>query len=299
MKVRYDMVFSAKKINKMYLETMLDARNDKAKVLYRIKEYWWPHFESSFELDPHGSLNALDLCMNKGQEQLRQVALKHANESGYQEGSPEHIQRVTQVLKSSTGKMFERFIALSISHALNKYNSEYCVWSFTKDLDTITNVFRKDDLIITATLNGIEYRTAIDADFVIFNPTNKEAEYYLVSIKSTLKDRFHNVPFWNLLRHATISSSLTNLRPDNLNELKRPKYIAICSDLAKEQPDFSAEAGPRNMLCLDAALLDGAYVTASRAKGLGHHGDKHLGSERKAPFYPLSAFVRHLCPQWS
>lgn len=292
------MSLSAKQINEKYLNKMLSANEQKAKVLYRIKEYWWPHFVSSFAKDPSATLNALDLCMSKGQEQLRQAALTHANDGGHIVGSAEHIQRTTQVLKSNTGKMFERFIALSISYALIKYESEYCVWSYTKDLNKITTIFNKMNLEVAATLGDQKYKTTIDADFVIFNPSEPEWDYYLVSIKSTLKDRFHNVPFWNLLRHAAVSSSLSNLSAKNGTELQKPKYIAICSDLAKEQPDFSADGGPRNMLCFDAALLDGAYVTASRAKGLGKFDEEHLGSGRQSPFYALSSFVRHLCPKW-
>lgn len=291
------MAFSAREINEKYLNKMLDSTEERAKVLYRIKEYWWPHFLKSFHENPAATLDALDLCMNEGQAHLRAAALAHADGFGFEVGSDEHTQRITQVIKSSTGKMFERLIALSISYALNEFGSEYCVWSFTKDLGKITKVFNKEDLMVKVVLGEVEYKTAIDADFVIFNPSSKDADYYLVSIKSTLKDRFHNVPFWNLLRHAAISSSMDNLVPENAVEIKRPKYIAICSDLAKEQPDFSAENGPRNMLCLDAALLDGAYVTASRAKGLGKC-EPHIGSKRKVPFYPLTSFVRHLCPDW-
>lgn len=288
---------TAREINEKYLNKMMSAP-EKQKVLYRIREYWWTHFLSDFNADPSSALDALDLCMDKGQAQLRQAALDHATNGGFSAGSDEHMQRINQVLKSSTGKMFERLIALSIAHTLNQFDSNYCVWSFTNDLKKITNTFKKEDLIVTVKLQDVEYKTPIDADFVIFDPSDNEADYYLVSIKSTLKDRFHNVPFWNLLRHAAISSSLENLRPNNLEEARKPKYIAICSDLAKEQPDFSAESGPRNMLCLDAALLDGAYVTASRAQGLGDPTEQHIGSSRKAPFYPLSAFVKHLCPAW-
>lgn len=292
------MSFSAKQINEKYLDKMLSA-SEKTKVLYRIKEFWWLHFVQSFEADPEKTLNSLDLCMNEGQEHLRRVAQEHAVQMGFQPGSSEYIQRISQVLKSSTGKMFERFIALSIAYALKQYQSDYCVWSFTKDLEKITSVFHKDDLLVTATLGDVAYQTPIDADFVIINPADKSADYFLVSIKSTLKDRFHNVPFWNLLRHAAISSSMKNLTPANPEGAARPKYIAVCSDLAQEQPDFSADCGPRNMLCLDAALLDGAYVTASRARGLGGVNEVHLGSARGAPFYPLSAFVKYLCPGWT
>ncbi|HRC73512.1 MAG TPA: hypothetical protein PK880_13420 [Candidatus Competibacter sp.] len=292
------MVLTAKVINKNYLDKTLKATEKKGRMFYRIREYWWPYFIKSFELDPCGSLNALDLYMSQGQHKLLEAALLYANNIGYKLGTSEHNQRMTQVMKSSTGKMFERFIALSISYALLKYESEYCVWSYTKDLEKLTKVFEKKNFEVVASLGSRKYKTIIDADFVIFNPSYSDAEYYLVSIKSTLKDRFHNVPFWNLLRHAAISSSLKNISPTNFAELLKPKYIAICSDLAKEQPDFSAVTGPRNMLCLDAALLDGAYVTASRAKGLGRLGENHMGMDRQAPFYPLSVFVKYLCPKW-
>lgn len=289
------MTTAAQSINEQYLQRMYSASESRDKVLYRIREFWWPHFISTFSQSPKNALDALDLSMDAGQEQLRKVASTHASNLGFAANSSEHIQRVTQVLKSNTGKMFERLIALAMAHALKTYNSEYCVWSFTADLDDITDVINKDALSVTATLGNGTYQAAIDADFVIFNPTDKKADYFLVSIKSTLKDRFHNVPFWNLLRYVAVSSSLKNVSAADVSALKRPKYIAICSDLAQEQPDFSAETGPRNMLCLDAALLDGAYVTASRAKGLGT-GSKHIGHDRDAPFFYLSKFIEYLAP---
>jgi hypothetical protein len=135
--------------------------------------------------------------------------------------------------------------------------------------------------------------TFIDADLFAFNPENPDLDVYLISIKSTLKDRFHNVPFWNLLRYAALNNVPTNVKAHNEARLRSLKYIAVCSDLAKEQPDFAMEAGPRNLIAIDAALLDGAYVTASKAKGLGQD-TLHLGTARKAPFYPLSKFLSHL-----
>lgn len=289
------MSIEAKAINAKYLAKMQNATETSEKAFYRIREFWWPHFISSFSTAPRQTLDQLDLCMDAGQAQLRQVATNHATNLGFAANSPEHIQRVTQVLKSNTGKMFERLIALSIAHALHTFDSDYCVWSFTADLAEITNVINKDELVVSVKLLGASYQTAIDADFLIFDPNNADADYFLVSIKSTLKDRFHNVPFWNLLRHIAITKALSNVTPADVDALKRPKYIAVCSDLAEEQPDFSATSGPRNMLCLDAALLDGAYVTASRAKGLGGTGT-HLGHDRSAPFFPLNTLISHLAP---
>lgn len=291
------MALTAAQINSNYLAKMYAATEEKDKVLHRIREFWWPHFVADFDNDPRKTIDTLDLCMDEGQEHLRRVATEYAANLGFDPGTPAHTQRVSQVLKSNTGKMFERFIALSVAHTLEKFESSYCVWSFTNDLKNITSAFKKDDLKVSISLGKATYTTHIDADFVIFNPNDKDGPYFLVSIKSTLKDRFHNVPFWNLLRYASLGEEVETLKPANAAAVSRPYYIVICSDLAEEQPDFSADCGPRNLLCLDAALLDGAYVTASRAVGLGTSA-AHLGLERESAFYPLSRLMDMLCPNY-
>ena len=75
--------------------------------------------------------------------------------------------------------------------------------------------------------------------------------------------------------------------------LKKISYIVICTDLAKEQPDFNNPKGPRELLCIDAALLDGAFVTSKKAKGLGSN-ENCLGVNRDFPFYKLSSFLKIL-----
>lgn len=289
------MILPAAEINKKYIDSMLNAPlSDKA--LSRIRELWWESFTSFFDDDPEHIIDNLDICMSFGRESLTKKAKEHAFSKGFDENSPEFIQRITQFMKSNTGKMFERFIGLAIAHYLYKMNSQYAIWPFRDDLVYLCDFIDKNNFKVHASLLNLNYTIPVDCDLICFNPRFNDADIYMISVKSTLKDRFHNVPFWNLLRLAALKNTPQNLRYDEESKdlLTKAKYIAVCSDLAKEQPDFSKASGPRNLLCLDAALLDGAYVTASSANGLGK-GNNHLGPTRSAPFFPLSSFVTHLC----
>jgi hypothetical protein len=288
------MTYSASDINKKYLESMLKAPMSE-KSLFRIRELWWESFTSFFDDDPDHIIDNLDICMSFGREALVKKAREHASSKGFDESSAEFIQRITQFMKSNTGKMFERFIGLAIAYYLFKKGSKYAIWPFRDDITNVCSFLNKNNFKVHASLFNLNYTIPVDCDLICFNPRSKDADIYMISVKSTLKDRFHNVPFWNLLRLAALKNTPQNLIYDEESKdlLTRAKYVAVCSDLAKEQPDFSKDGGPRNLLCLDAALLDGAYVTASTAKGLGVDNN-HLGPTRSAPFFPLSSFVQYL-----
>jgi len=276
----------------LYLAELTSATKNEA-ALYRVRELWWPGFLKRFAKDPSMAVDTLDLAMDDGRDRLNKMAAAYASELGFKPNTPKYTQRVTQFLKSNTGKMFERFVGLAIAHALNELKSPYCILPFRSEYVPLCHGAEKEWFSVQVTLGNKTMQTPIDADLFAFNPDSKDADIYLVSIKSTLKDRFHSVPFWNLLRAAAVSGSMNHVTAVQKDFLQKLRYIAVCSDLAEEQPDFSAETGPRNLIALDAALLDGAYVSASRAKGLG--SDKlHLGTKRNAAFYPLSSLISHL-----
>jgi hypothetical protein len=85
-------------------------------------------------------------------------------------------------------------------------------------------------------------------------------------------------------RRAAVSDEFPEIVPIDRDTLARLKYVAICSDFALEQPDFGTDAGARNLLQIDASLLDGAYVTSSRARGLPTDCTNHLGEVRQHAF---------------
>lgn len=280
---------AARLLNGRFLKAMEDAPADTG--LGRLRKIWWPHFIAALgdgkSLD---SLNSLDLFMNSGREQLQAMALEYAMANAPDDDSAKQRQLRTQFLKSNTGKMFERFAGLAIAKTLHVRDADYCLLPFKTEFLNCCPGLTREALTVTIALGTLRLATPVDADLFAFNPTNADADLFLISVKSTLKDRFHNVPFWNLLRRCAISPDFPDLVASNEKLLRHLKYVAICTDLADEQPDFRSAKGPRNLLQIDAALLDGAFITASKAQGIRLDGD-HIGPNRLDAFHWLSRFV--------
>lgn len=282
----------AKELNAKYILEMKNESSDS--VMGRLRDLWWqPYLTSIKAVGIDKALDTLDSHMRVNNGDFRAKADAYASLKGHAVGSPKYMQAVSQFVKSNTGKMFERFCGLSMAHALFVSNSDYCLVPFRTDYLELCKAGTLKDFNVEVKLGKTSYPTHIDADLIAFNPDDEHALIYMISVKSTLKDRFHNVPFWNLLRLLSIAEG-DSVIAKNEAFLEKVKYVAICSDLAEQQPDFRAESGPRNLLCVDAALLDGAFVTASNAKGLGQDDGITIGAERLAPFYPLSRLFRLL-----
>lgn len=291
-------MLSATEINELYLSRMKSAESQSdGKTLAKIRDFWWPSFIESYNDNPTFSLNNLDVFMDSGRKKMDAAAHEFAESKGFLAGSPDYVQRITQFMKSNTGKMFERFVGLALSHHLLQTGSAYCVWGFSNELSKFSELLSPSEFNVSIKQGNSTFNINIDADLLIFNPVVPDDFVYMVSIKSTLKDRFHNVPFWNLLRVLSLSDD-TDLSKRvvaaNSVRLAACKYVAICSDLAKEQPDFAGES-PRNLLSFDAALLDAAYVSSSKAAKLKSSAN-HFGFGRDYPFSPLSNFFSALNP---
>ncbi len=260
-----------------------------------VRDLWWSNFsEDVINSGPREALDQLDVYMDLGRDALFQAAQEYATGKGHTNGSDGHRQASMQFLKSNTGKMFERFVGLALSYSLAASDAPYCVLPFRREMLERCPGLTREDLAVTFLFGDGSLSTLIDADLFAFNPSDPNEDIYLISIKSTLKDRFHNVPFWNLLRRAAVSPDFPEISANNPELLRRVKYVAVCSDLANEQPDFGNDSGPRNLLKIDAALLDGAYVTASRARGLPTDCIGHLGGVREHAFYRYSCFFARL-----
>lgn len=283
-----NMSAEARELNARYLNEMYSAAADS--TLARIRDLWWKPFQGRLKrVGAKSTMDALDKCMALSRRGLRTLAVKYAEKKGAHSGTEKHTQLVNHFLKSNTGKMFERFVGLTLAEVLSSADSDYCILPFRADTIQKCHNISREDFRITLPLGDEILATHIDADLIAFNPTLTSANIYLISVKSTLRDRFHNVPFWNLLRKVAVGGDEPTIKADNRNLLRKVKYIAICSDLAEEQPDFGSDTGPRELLKIDAALLDGAYVTASRARGLGDR--VCMGPKRTAAFCKLSSFL--------
>ena len=282
----------ALRLNIAYLNEMNVA--PLSTVLGKIRDLWWaPFLEGLRQEGPKLTLNKLDAFMSPGRERMVEMATAHADADAVP-GTDRHRLLATQFLKSNTGKMFERFVGLALAQCLVDVSADYCVLPFRAREISRMSGLQRDDFRVDFVFGEGSLFTHVDADMFAFNPTDPDADVFMISVKSTLKDRFHNVPFWNLLRRAAVSHDFEEIVPGNRDFLARVRYVAVCSDLAEEQPDFATEAGARNLLQVDASLLDGAYVSASRARGLPDDCTDSLGDVRKHAFYRYSCFYERL-----
>ena len=197
---------NAHEVNQLYLNSMLGSDPVRESVLSRVRDLWWPHFINHFQQNKTDAIDKLDFAMGRSRDQLRALAEDYAFQKIGNRDSDQYRQRISQFLKSNTGKMFERFIGLSIAHYLKENNSVFAIWPFRKDMEDVCPYLQRNLFEIDCVLGGTTYKTTIDSDLIVFAPQDEERDFYMLSIKSTLKDRFHNVPFWNLLRICAVNN---------------------------------------------------------------------------------------------
>jgi len=286
------MTAAARKLNALFLAEMTNSEADS--VLGRVRDVWWSAFVDTFISEgAAAALDQADVYMLGRKAEFLKVARDYAS-SKVASDSSDYVVRLNQFVKSNIGKMFEKFAGLSLAYALYEADAPYCVLPFRAEhLRRIPGKTRQSFRVGFDFGDGSLF-THIDADAFVFCPTDSDAAIYFLSMKSTLKDRFHNVPFWNLLRRAAISADFPEIIAADPDALARLRYVAVCSDFAEEQPDFGTDAGARNLLKVDASMLDGAYVTSSRAKGLPADCKDHLGDVRQHAFYRYSCLYHHL-----
>lgn len=284
------MATTAQQLRQAYIGDMMRASSDS--VLGRVRDLWWGTYAEALA-EPNGllALNSLDSHMDRARAQFLEMAQSYA--ASRSESMAKQVQLSNQFLKSNTGKMFERFVGLALTQALEHHSSKYAIIPFKNEYLRKVPSFEPEKFRIRVSSGGKDLFTRLDADLIAIAPESPDSRIYMLSIKSTLKDRFHNVPFWNLLRKLAIDGGMEGVMADDPEFLRHVHYVGICSDLAEEQPDFGSDKGPRSLLQIDALLLDAAYVTASRARGLLNEGP-HFGPQRVQAFHWLHRFAEDL-----
>ena len=180
-------------LNQSFIQSMRQSSVDT--VLGRVRDLWWEDFVKLSNSMDLTLLDKLDLVMEKKKTKLKEMAVKYAHNK-YPDSPDTKISQITsQFLKSNTGKMFERYIGLSIAYFLIKKNVDYCIQPFIKDLMNHCHGLTKEQFEIEVKLGNRSFKTVLDSDLFMFNPEKSHKPIILVSVKSTLKDRFHNVPF--------------------------------------------------------------------------------------------------------
>jgi hypothetical protein len=286
---------SANAINERYLEEMNQAAA--ASTLGRVRDIWWSAFVTRHAGD--GAATTLDqldeiVVDPNHRAQLMKQFDAHAESRSLESETDAFRVSQNQFIKANLGKMFERFVSLALAYSLLKADAPYCVLQFRADNIRLMHSRTREDFRVNFTFGDGTLMTYIDADAFAFCPDDIDADVFMISVKSTLKDRFHNVAFWNLLRRVAVSDDFPEVSAADADTLRKLKYVAICSDFAEQQPDFGTDAGARNLLQIDASLLDGAYVASSRALGLPDDCINHLGDIRQHAFYKCSCLYNLL-----
>jgi len=191
-------------------------------------------------------------------------------------------------IKSNAGKIFERLVGFSLANAL--VGTNFAIWPFRNDAHSKVG-FGPEDTLVNVEAAGEQLSTPIEADFVATRiPNSQDSPILLISVKSTLKDRFHMVGFWKLLLDVSVSPVVRpEITASNSTRLSRCKYVVVCTDIAEEQPDLAHE--PRNLIKIDAAVLDFAFASLGpEATFLGVDFGRDEGG-RNHIFHRLSAIV--------
>ena len=115
-------------LNNQYLGSM-PARE--SVTLGRVWDLWWPAFiEYVNKYGPSSTLDQLDIFMAASRDRLIKIASEHAAKSA-EPGTDRYRQLASQVIKSNTGKMFERFVGLALAYCLKEDDAAYCIQPFT------------------------------------------------------------------------------------------------------------------------------------------------------------------------
>ena len=202
-------------------------------------------------------------------------------------------QKRMQAVKSNAGKIFERYVGYAIARAL--VGTGWAVWHNSRDAKRVFGFDPREWLTVTKEFGDNTVTVDIEGDLLIARPNDEHGSLVLLSVKSSLKDRLHNVPMWNLVKEIALDDGMSRklgLTARNPDKLRRVVYCLACSDIAEEQRDLDVD--PRAKIKFDVALLD--YAFASVASPDATHLSEVISAEGREGtfFHRLSAIGRIL-----
>lgn len=197
-------------------------------------------------------------------------------------------QSVMQGVKSNAGKIFERYVGYGLAIALR--GTGWAVWHNRQDASEVFGYNTSEYLQVALEFNGEEICIDIEGDILIARPNEPESPLIVVSIKSTLKDRLHNVALWGLVKKVAadpVASKAVGLRAVHPEKLSKVIYVLACADTAQEQTDLAST--PRRKIQFDVALLDFAFAALSSQEA--EHLSREISKDGRGAdmFHRLSA----------
>lgn len=262
-------LLSATEINNAYLA---DLKKSEGIVFTRLQEFIVPRHEAKIEeLKASGeqkpAFKALDFVGDILRAAYPQVKADIETKIPIPDSADEKTrvkveQSRRQAVKSNAGKIFERYVGYALATALQ--GTEWAVWHNRRDAKTLLGFDPSQHLLITKQFEDEEIAVEIEGDLLIARPGDPDSPIILFSIKSTLKERLHNVTMWQLAKNIALDPDMSKkmgLVAKNPSKLERVLYCLACSDTAQEQPDLAKE--PRRKIKFDVSFLDYAFAAVA------------------------------------
>jgi hypothetical protein len=272
-------ILTADEINNAYLA---DLEKAEGLVFTRLKRFVAPRHEKKIKTfinkgEEHPAIKALDFLGNILQEAYPEVQADIETEIPIPANADDKVrtkleQSRRQAVKSNAGKIFERYVGYALAKALQ--GTGWAVWHNRQDAKEKLGFAPSEYLSIVKQLkDNEEIAVEIEGDLLISRPGVPDYPLIVVSIKSTLKDRLHNVTMWQLAKNISLDENMSKklgLVAKNPQKLNRVYYCLACADIAQEQRDL--QTTPRRKIKFDVSFLDFAFAAVA--------GDKldHLAS---------------------
>lgn len=263
-------MLTADEINTAYLA---DLEKSEGLVFTRLKRFLAPRHEEKIktftnEGEEHPAIKALDFLGNILLEAYPEVKADIENEIPLPADADENVRKKLeqsrrQAVKSNAGKIFERYVGYALAKALQ--GTGWAVWHNRQDAKKILGFAPSEYLSIVKQLkDNEEIAVEIEGDLLISRPGVPDYPLIVVSIKSTLKDRLHNVTMWQLAKNIALDENMSKtlgLVAKNPQKLNQVYYCLACADIAQEQRDL--EKAPRRKIKFDVSFLDFAFAAVT------------------------------------
>lgn len=264
-------ILTADEINKAYLA---DLEKADGLVFTRLKRFVAPRHEEKIktfidEGEEYPAIKALDFLGNILLEAYPEVQADIETENPLPDDTDDKAriklveQSRRQAVKSNAGKIFERYVGYALAKALQ--GTRWAVWHNRKDAKEKFGFVPSEYLSIVKQLKGNEeIDVEIEGDLLISRPGVPDYPLIVISIKSTLKDRLHNVTMWQLAKNISLDENMSKtlgLVAKNPQKLRRVYYCLACADIAQEQRDL--QTTPRRKIKFDVSFLDFAFAAVA------------------------------------
>lgn len=281
-----EQIACADAVNIAYMKSLADKSGGGVVFRYLTTIVAPLHEQKIEELTKNGSdkpaIDALDhlgeIIRKAYPQVLEDIKVRYPEEGVEQKVADKNRQSLMQSVKSNAGKVFERYVGYAVARAL--HGTGWAIWHNTASAEKALGIKPSDWLKVTKKYGEKEVTIEIEGDLLIAMPGKEDGFLILLSVKTSLKDRFHNVALWNLVKVIAADDEMAEkigIKAVNKEKLQKVIYCVAASDIAEEQKDLAEE--PRKKIKFDAALLDYAFAAVDADHLASTLGDDGRGED--------------------